>query len=223
MLVLGESVLSLLIVDTPDDAYDYFVTFIVGILSIIMLQYLHFRSHPRDPDHHAMRRHIKSGVIYTTLLQIYSTSLVVLGASYKMLLYEYVYVEAGAKTSAAFKFDAVERKQRVAYFFSASMATVFLCLDGIIFSHQGFQIREERSRETRTLQLVGISLALSRCILIVFVVTMGLYVTKPRAVAGIGLGGILVQILIWEIDSRVFFPTDTNSCLKATLKIENEK
>jgi hypothetical protein len=215
MLVLGESVLSLLIVDTPDDAYDYFITFIFGILSIVLLQYLHFRSHPRDPDQHAMRRHIRNGIMYASLLQLYSTSLIVLGASYKMLLYEYVYAEkslsAGASTAAAMRFDTADRKQRVAYFFSASMAAVFLCFDGIIFSHQGFQRREERCHETLSLQVMGTSLALARLALIGFVATMGLYVTEPRAVAGIGFGSIIIQILIWEIDSRVFFPSDMES------------
>jgi hypothetical protein len=215
MLVLGESVLSLLIVDTPDDAYDYFVTFVLGILSIVLLQYLHFRSHPRDPDQHAMRRHIKSGVMYSSLLEIYSTSLIVLGASYKMLLYEYVYAEKsiseGATTSGSLRFDATDRKQRVTYFFSASMAAVFVCLDGIILCHQGFQPRAERCRETRSLQVIGLSLVLSRLVLVVFVATMGLYVTQPRAVAGIGLGSIIIQILIREVDSRVFFPFDLES------------
>jgi hypothetical protein len=49
MLMLGESVLSLMIVDLSG-SNDYVVTFYAGIISVILLEYLHFRSQPHDPD-----------------------------------------------------------------------------------------------------------------------------------------------------------------------------
>jgi hypothetical protein len=55
MLMLGESVLSLLIVDVTATS-DYYKAFFSGILSITLLEFLHFRSQPHEEDDHALRR-----------------------------------------------------------------------------------------------------------------------------------------------------------------------
>ena len=47
------SVLSLLIVDL-NEGYDYYMTFFAGVITVILMQYLHFQSHSHDPDKHAM-------------------------------------------------------------------------------------------------------------------------------------------------------------------------
>jgi hypothetical protein len=47
MLMLGESVLSMLIVDITESA-EYYKTFFSGILSITLLEFLHFRSQPHE-------------------------------------------------------------------------------------------------------------------------------------------------------------------------------
>lgn len=117
MLMLGESVLSLLIVEVTEGS-SYYKTFFSGIISItllgkkripgvsrsyvsrfltslmFLLEYLHFRSQPHSPDDHAMRRKKEAGILFVFLMQVYSAALIVLGTAYKMLLYEYVY-EAG--------------------------------------------------------------------------------------------------------------------------------
>ena len=96
MLMLGESVLSLLIVDVVEGA-EYYKTLISGVISITLLEYLHFRSQPHNPDDHAMRRKKEAGIAFSYTMWIYSAALIVLGTSYKMLLYEYVYEEKANK------------------------------------------------------------------------------------------------------------------------------
>jgi Bacterial low temperature requirement A protein (LtrA) len=163
MLMLGESVLSLLIVDL-NSGVEYYSTFFCGIISIILLEYLHFRSQPHDPDEHALRRARGAGLAFTTMLYIYSTALVVLGTSYKMFLYEFVYEDnqtgdgSAASTSSNYTkstsgirllFDRIdarflaggldeasyidvdERRQRIANFFSGSLAIVWFLLDAM--------------------------------------------------------------------------------------------
>jgi len=78
--MVGESVLSLLIVEISEGAY-YYVTFYSGILSITLTQTLHFQSQPHDPDKHALRRDKIAGFLFMQLLYVYSASLIVLGAS----------------------------------------------------------------------------------------------------------------------------------------------
>lgn len=99
MLMLGETVLSLLIVGVYVQ-HEFYKTVYSGILTIAILQILHFRSQPHHADDHAMRRKKERGYAFTIMQQLYSACLIILGASYKMLLYEYVYendyaVEAG--------------------------------------------------------------------------------------------------------------------------------
>lgn len=83
MVMLGESVLSLLIVVVPETA-DYYTTFFFGIISITLLEYLHFRSQPHDPNDHAMRRSKEAGVAFNALMFVYCGALVILGVSYKV-------------------------------------------------------------------------------------------------------------------------------------------
>jgi hypothetical protein len=151
MLMLGESVLSLLVVDV-NDGFNYYAAFFSGIVSIILLEYLHFRSQPHDPDEHALRRSRYAGVGFYILMQIYSCALVILGTSYKMFLYEFLYEDESvsedtgttgrrslqniinqrflAGSSDVYtRFDTEDRRQRIAYMFSGSLATVWLSLD----------------------------------------------------------------------------------------------
>lgn len=41
---------------------EYYTTFFCGILTVIALQYLHYRSQPHDPSLHAMRRNKDAGI-----------------------------------------------------------------------------------------------------------------------------------------------------------------
>ena len=86
-------------------------------------------------------------------------ALIVYGASFKMLLFEQLYktnethrnligrlVErflAGGE-SAALRFSADNRQQRIAHFFAGSLAVVFLCMDIIMLAHRGIRANLER-------------------------------------------------------------------------------
>lgn len=88
MLMLGETVLSLLLVAAPEDgAFGFFGVFYIGLLSAIYLMYLNFKYQPHDPSHHALKRGRKSAAIFTLVMPIYSAALVGLGASFKMMMY----------------------------------------------------------------------------------------------------------------------------------------
>ena len=90
MLMLGESILSLLIVEYIQGSLVYNVTFYSGIVSVILLQFLHYKNQPHDPNEHAMLKSRERGNAYLFLLSIYSAALIVVGACYKMFLTEYV-------------------------------------------------------------------------------------------------------------------------------------
>lgn len=178
LLMLGESVLSLLIV--PTKRGDYYIAFFCGILSISILEVLYFQAQPHDAEGHAMRRSRWGGIIYMTFGQLYSAALIVLGTSYKMILFEYVWEDDGAGDDDArrrllrevgytpdeiladpsvHRFlaaagppidDTGVRRQNVAHFFCISMATVWLCLDVISLAHRGVRFNLRRCERRRT-------------------------------------------------------------------------
>jgi hypothetical protein len=219
MLMLGESVLSMLIVDITESA-EYYKTFFSGILSITLLEFLHFRSQPHEADDHALRRSKEAGVAFTALMQVYSAALVVLGTSYKMLLYEYVYeTEESSNHRALFsaltrflaaaeepKFGLEERRQRVAHFFCISMALVWFCSDAMILIHRGLKDNLGRCRCSQSggLRYIAVALFFIRVGMIVFIATLSQYVTDPELLAFIGLVGIIVQVLLRVVGTSFF-------------------
>ena len=148
MLLLGESILSILIVESTNSVR-YHVTFYAGIVSIVLLQYCHYKYQPHSPSTHAFRRSIRGGSIYFVLIAIYAHALVAVGTSYKMFLSQYAYEDnlknkhmrhlvttllsrnlAGAADET--KLGTVELKQAVANMFCISMVVVWSCLEGIL-------------------------------------------------------------------------------------------
>jgi hypothetical protein len=158
MLVLGESILSLLIVDGT--AKDYFLIFYSGMITVILLQYLHFRSQPHDPDCHAMRRDKNAGIVYSNTFVFYSAALIVVGVSYKMFLFESSYDKntdhrllrrvsvlppTGDENNRWLAATGViscgpggdEKEQNIAHLFCGAMAIVFFCMDVTVLAHVG--------------------------------------------------------------------------------------
>jgi hypothetical protein len=157
MLALGESILSLLIVDVETDR-DYYLVFVFGVLTVILLQLLDFLSQAHDANDHAMRRDKYAGILFNVVMSVYSAALVAVGASYKILLYSLKSYDKGrrlysfphpfddqqhrwmaAETVSACGPSSDERKENVAHLFSGSLAILFFCLDVLIMTHVGLE------------------------------------------------------------------------------------
>lgn len=218
MLMLGESVLSLLVVESPTNS-DYYITFFCGILSVILLQYMHFRSQPSKADDHAMRRKRGSGFAFAFLMIAYSAALIVLGTSYKMLLYEFTYDGSSGRRRSllpmprwlaggdgALAFATEDRQQRIAHFFSASFAVVYFCSDAMILAHRGFKdnMGRCRCRETSKAKTTGVLLVVLRIGICVFMATLSQYEADPTLLSVIGLASIVGQIVLRVVSSIVF-------------------
>jgi hypothetical protein len=229
MLMLGESVLSLLIVDNVETA-DYYITLITGLISIILLQYLHYQSQPSDPNLHAYRRSMISSFLFYYLMQIYSFALIVFGATYKMLLYEFIYRKdktevpvrsllfqvlnhhprflAGDsdKNSLSLQLSEDERQQRDAHFFSGSLSLIFFCLDAISLAHRGIGTQWKRCEcaDTKLKKFLAWFLVLCRALLLLFVATLSQYVTDPTQIAILGVTVVVTQLCIRFVGYYVF-------------------
>jgi hypothetical protein len=235
--MLGESVLSLLIVDVSETS-KYYSTLFSGIVSITLLEYLHFRSQPHHPDDHAMRRSKEAGIVFSYLMTLYSMALVALGTSYKMLLYE-VNMEktystaaaddtehrrsllpavlarllaAGADDSASEKDP--NRRQNIAHWFCISMALAWFCSDAMILVHHGIKNHLGRCRLHASGKFIATGLVLSRIGLIAWIGTLSLYVTEPEKLAFLGFVGIFLQVLLRFVGSIAFDENDTDNILR---------
>jgi hypothetical protein len=141
MLILGAGILNLLIADISGGS-DYYVTFYCGILTVVLLQYLHFRSQPHNPDDHAMRRNKDAGVWFGFVNGVYGASLLCVGATYKLFLYEFTYAarrleEQRELAGGGSESTTEERRQQEAYLFGGAMALVWFCSDVILLLHWG--------------------------------------------------------------------------------------
>lgn len=143
MLMLGESVLSLIIVEASPGRR-YYVTFVTGIVSVTMLQYLYFRSTPMSTDDHAMRRNYFGAFQYYYSMLLYGAVLLVIGCSFKVILHYYLEEyekshqpqEGGEIVDQ--KEEPLDSTRRIALMFSWSLSSSFFLLDLIIISHRGW-------------------------------------------------------------------------------------
>lgn len=216
MLMLGESILSLLIVEVVSKGIEYYVTFYTGIVSVTLLTFLHFVSGPTRGEEHAMHRHRQSSYAVSVLMQFYSAGLVIVGASYKLFMYEYTYekyediVHVRALRSLAEgslgDFDESTRRQQIAYFFCFSLGVVWVCSDLMMIMHKGLYYNWKRLRHeiTDEVRKIAVILVLVRVGLVAFIATLWLYLTDPHHLAAIGMCCIIVQMLLRAIGDIVF-------------------
>ena len=234
MLMLGESILSLLIVVSPTKG-EYYITFFCSILSVVLLHYLHFRSQPSSPDDHAIRRKRSAGHAFGMLMQTYSAALIILGVSYEMLLYGFTAEGSGYRRSllprpprwlagnlADPSFDSEDFETQVAHFFSASFAVVYLCSDAMLLAHRGLKDNLGRCRcpNSKRAKFKGIFLIFLRVCIWVFMATLSQWQTDPTTLSAIGLASVIAQILLRFVASDVFVDERVHVYLKESQEME---
>lgn len=222
MLMFGESVMSLVIVEGDNESVYHSTKFYSGVLSVICLAHLHFQSEPNHNEDHALTRSRHSNYIYTLLVPFYSLALIAVGVCYKMFLYDYQSYDAGESKngyralgdgdgnndsyddsgSISYGYGDVdygEKKQQfTADVFSISLATVLLCQDLLVWLHQGSHAIVSQCRKIPILWLT--LLVLSKYALLFFLAVMSAFENDPHFVAFFGMGAIIFQ----EILRRLF-------------------
>ena len=82
MLMIGEGILSLSIVDTVPTKNYYFIT-TLGFITMIFIFVSTFESIPNQPAGHALMKDAFSVFFFNVTVQILSLSLIAFGVSYK--------------------------------------------------------------------------------------------------------------------------------------------
>lgn len=217
--MFGESILSLLIEDIPQENSNYFWTFYCSLATVILLQYLHFRSQPHDADDHVIRRSKNRSLVWNMFLFVYASSLIALGSSFTIFVRSFSYyedhnnnndaVDDGAHRSLAggggsTLFPPSEMRQRASCMFSISLALVFLSMDMMSLMHVGLKHGQGRCycKKSKWYNKKGILLLMVRAFLIGFTATLSLWMVggdgseqEVVALAGTGLAITVTQII----------------------------
>jgi hypothetical protein len=225
MLLLGESILSILIVPTSS-SLAYRLSFYSGIISIVLLQYCHYKYQPHSPSRHAFRRSVRGGTMYYVILIIYCHALVAVGTAYKMFLTQYAYEDSfnnkklrhlvttlmSRNLSGAgdeIKYDA-KHKKAVANLFCISMAVLWVCLEAMWVAHSG---RGKYLAFVRSKQ--GLFCGILRASIVILMGTISQYTIVPEQVALIGLALICADMAVIIVSdyfwSKRFEIPDDNS------------
>ena len=83
MILLGESILSLLIVETSTNI-EYYICMYAGIVSCTLLMYLYYKYQPHHPEDHALCGNWAAMAWYYFFILIFCFALIGIGTSYKM-------------------------------------------------------------------------------------------------------------------------------------------
>jgi hypothetical protein len=155
-------------------------------------------------------------------MQLYSAALVLMGVSYKMFLYEYVYEDAEqeegthrllfpvprrlAGGGANLEYATDDRQQRIAYFFSGCMTVGWIASDLMLLAHRGIKGSMDRCycEQTHKARTLAIMLIVARIGMMAFIATVCLYVTDPLILPVIGLRCLFSGVVLRVISSLVF-------------------
>jgi hypothetical protein len=206
-LMLGESIFSLLIVNVPNENTAFFTTFYFGILTVMLLQYLHFQSLPHDPDSHAMRRDKNAGVLWANTNNIYSFALVCLGSAYTYFLTDFEDNDIGEARrlggdGATSEIDDDVLRWNASILFSGSLAIIFICLDVMILLHLGIQEARDRLVSRKQVSYKGFLFVILRPCLTLFSATLWMWDNNPKELSVIGFCCVLAQLSLRKIGSK---------------------
>jgi hypothetical protein len=195
MLMLGESIFSILVVDVTKEGVSVFYC---SLLTVVFLQILHFQSQPHDADSHALRRSKNSGILWNMFQLVYSLALVVLGATFTFFL---AFSDGGGGRrlggrSLASAYDLEADIVAAANLFGGTLAIIFFCLDSMTLLHLGMEESQDRCVFKGRRNFKGMGLVALRLGLIVFTATLSQWVTKPKDLAIIGMFCVLAQLLL---------------------------
>ena len=205
MLMLGETVLSLLIAPQSKGAR-YYLTFYTGITAVTMLQYLFFRSQPFAIEDHATRRSRPGALLFAEMLTVYSGCLIIFGGAYKLTLDQYLLEETLPPGAMVGVYTLVQRRERIANLFCWSLTVSILALDTMIITHRGFKDNFARFRnpETGGCHIVPTIILTVNLSLIVLTATLSMWVRSLEWMSVFGLLIVVLNVLLRTFGLRHF-------------------
>jgi hypothetical protein len=204
--MLGESVLSLLIVDVEREGKEFYTVFYCAILTVILLQLLHFQSQPHEADLHASRRSKNRGVLWSLIQNVYSLALVTLSSSFSFFL---LFSDDSShrmlqKRILSTEVDEEAVGDEAANIFSVSLALVFLSLDIMSLLHLGSEEIRKRCFVNTKVKVFAFFGFIVRLGLIIFTATISQWTRNPKHISSIGLLCVFGELTMRKFGSLYF-------------------
>ena len=218
LLMIGEGILSLLIVETAE-VKDYYLITTFGVLTVIFIQVLKFESEPHNADNHALWRNPASAACYMYLVELLSMALIVFGVTYKVFLKDvvreseddygsdYDYGKATRRLGAT----PVITQEASAAVFSGALGVVILTLEAMMWTHAGIKksfenLMHHTSNGKKKPRYAVICIQLFKVAIILFTVTLSRWTVEPEILTICGCGAVLgvaiVRILTYFLVHR---------------------
>lgn len=140
MLLIGESVLSLIVGTSMDAVPTFYAVFAFGFLTATSIQFLYYSSQPFEPSMHAMRISVVNGLMWRDFMGLFSLILVAIGVSLKILL--------------KFHDEEVLHSEH-AFLFSWSLGGAYVVIDILARQHKTSELIAG-SADTRVRMLFGV-------------------------------------------------------------------
>ena len=206
MLMLGESIFSLLIAFVGKEGNAFYTVFYCGIVTVIFLQLLHFQSQPHEADSHASRRSKNAGILWSWCQHIYSLALVLLGAAFTffLTLSDDMLYHDGRRRNLAGSAPALtgEEMKSAAHLFCGSLAVVFFSLEIMSLLHLGFRESRDRCDLEGGKNYAGIVLVAFKVGVVVFTATLSQWETNPETLTIIALCIVVFQLGMRKVCSK---------------------
>ena len=230
MIVLGESILGLLLVQRSH-GIKYFVVFYSGLLSVTFLQYLYYRTSPADVNDHALKRSPRAGYTFMGILSVYAGSLIIVGGSYKLMLAQFLDEQiaqqtanapSSCTTAAAAAVEGVvytlaERRVRIANMFCWSLAFSQMMLDFMIGLHRGLRANWALFyHRDGSINGVRVFVALLNFFMICITALLSQWTTRLDILSILGLVVISIQVVTRSLKQRLF-PVRKESAARAAM------
>jgi len=208
LLMIGEGILSLLIVETAE-VKDYYLITTFGVLTVIFIQVLKFESEPHNADDHALLRSAANAGCYMYLVELLSMALIVFGVTYKVFLKDvvrdaeddygsdYDYGKATRRLGAT----PVITQEASAAVFSGALGVVILTLEAMMWTHAGIKksfenLMHHTSNGKKKPRYAVICIQLLKVGIILFTVTLSRWTVEPETLTICGCGAVLGVALV---------------------------
>ncbi|CAJ1964795.1 unnamed protein product [Cylindrotheca closterium] len=228
MLMIGESVLSLLIVETIESS-DYFIIASLGVLNVMCVHTLIFESQPSTSSGHAIFRSFNGQLTFGLLVQVLSMGLIAFGVCFKIML-STVLAEASSYGRRLAGSVSVSNEM-TASLFSISLTVVLISLELMLVTHKGMTETFQRLWKNRDGGSKGINkkihkpllaLTIAKGGLIIFVATLSQWENELTEISWIGLlvvfGMLASRVIAWglvhkEDEIRELFSNGLNAMM----------
>jgi PAS domain S-box-containing protein len=198
LLMIGEGVLSLLIVETVESR-EYYTIASLGILTVILIQILKFESEPAHAEGHAMWQNLLNSMCYSYLIQLLSMSLILFGVTYKVFL-KAILKDSQKDAEASYGYPNESRMlaaspkmsdDTAAHLFAYSLSVVVLSLELICLTHAGVKkafdnLVHRPDGETAKPHWPVVFIALFKAGIISFTITMSSWTADPVILTACG-------------------------------------